>query len=566
MSKTGDVPICLRGIGTVQALNSVEVHPQVGGVLIDVPVREGQDVRKGDTLAVIDPRPYKAALDKAQAQRQQDQAQLDNSRADLTRYSSLARSDFASRQQVETQQSTVARFQGVIAADDAAIEDAQLNLGFCVLHASMDGRVGLRRVDPGNLIQANSTGPGIFSVVQIRPIALVFTLPFDAMLRFYERTLDIALWFQFVTLLVFLITVASTVGLFIIIPKGFFPVQDTGIIIGITDAAQDVSFQGMQRLQQRVNALVGQDPGGRRRHVVGRRRQRRADGEQRADVYHAEALSRAQRERHPDRGAAQPEDAGRWGDLFMQPTQDVGVGGRLSRTQYQYTLSDPNGDELNTWAPQVLDKLRSLPGLADVTSDAAGAGLTATLTYDKDEAARFGVQPGMIDATLDDAFGQRQVTQYFTNLKAYYVILEVTPGQQGTLDTLRQLYVRTASGGTVPLSTFVRIDTAPVQPLVVNHQSQFPSVTISYNLKPGTALGDSVTAIQQATAAMGVPSTVTGAFQGTAQAFQSSLSSQPLLILAALVAVYIILGILYESYILPLTILSTLRSPGWERC
>jgi multidrug efflux system membrane fusion protein len=177
ISKTADVPVYLRGIGAVQALNSVEVHPQVGGVLLDVPVREGQDVKKGDTLAVIDPRPYKAALDKAQAQLQQDQAQLENAKTDLSRYSSLARSDFASRQQVDTQQSSVARFQGVIAADQAAIEDAQLNLGFCVLHASMDGRVGLRRVDPGNLIQANGTGPGILSVVQIRPIAVVFTLP-----------------------------------------------------------------------------------------------------------------------------------------------------------------------------------------------------------------------------------------------------------------------------------------------------------------------------------------------------------------------------------------------------
>ncbi len=176
-SKAADVPVYLRGIGTVQALNAVEVHPQVGGVLLDVPVREGQEVKQGDTLAVIDPRPFKAALDKAQAQRQQDQAQLENAEADFKRYSSLARSDFASRQQVETQQSSVARLQGVIAADDAAIEDAELNLGFCVLHAPMDGRVGLRRVDPGNLIQANGSGAGILSVVQVRPIAVLFTLP-----------------------------------------------------------------------------------------------------------------------------------------------------------------------------------------------------------------------------------------------------------------------------------------------------------------------------------------------------------------------------------------------------
>jgi hydrophobe/amphiphile efflux-1 (HAE1) family protein len=386
---------------------------------------------------------------------------------------------------------------------------------------------------------------------------------FDAMLRFYERTLDIALRFQFVTLLVFLATVAATVGLFVVIPKGFFPVQDTGIIIGITDAAQDVSFQGMQRLQQRVNELVGQDPavagvtssvgagaGGQTANNGRLYISLKPWGERKENA--SQVVARLSQKMQGVEGVR----------LFMQPAQDVSVGGRLSRTQYQYTLSDPDGDELNTWAPRVLDKLRSIPSLTDVTSDAAGAGLTATLTYDKDEAARFGVQPGMIDATLDDAFGQRQVTQYFTNLKAYYVILEVTPGQQGTLDTLRQLYVRTGSGGTVPLSTFVRVDTAPVQPLVVNHQSQFPSVTISYNLKAGASLGESVTAIQQATAAMGVPSTVTGAFQGTAQAFQSSLSSQPLLILAALVAVYIILGILYESYILPLTILSTLPSAG----
>ena len=176
-SRAADVPVYLRGIGTVQALNAVEVHPQVGGVLVDVPVREGQDVKQGDTLAVIDPRPYKAALDKAQAQLQQDQAQLENAQADLKRYSSLVRSDFASRQQVDTQQATVSRFQGVIAADKAAIEDAQLNLGFCVLHAPMDGRVGLRRVDPGNLIQANSSGAGILLVVQVHPISVVFTLP-----------------------------------------------------------------------------------------------------------------------------------------------------------------------------------------------------------------------------------------------------------------------------------------------------------------------------------------------------------------------------------------------------
>lgn len=176
-AKDAEVPVYLKGIGTVRALQAVDIRPQVGGVLLDVPVREGDRVQKGATLAVIDPRPYQAALDKARAQRQQDQAQLENAQADLRRYSTLARSDFASRQQVETQQASVARLQGVVAADDAAIEEAQINLSYCVLHAPMDGRVGLRRVDPGNLIQANMTGPGILSVVQDDPISVVFTLP-----------------------------------------------------------------------------------------------------------------------------------------------------------------------------------------------------------------------------------------------------------------------------------------------------------------------------------------------------------------------------------------------------
>ena len=386
---------------------------------------------------------------------------------------------------------------------------------------------------------------------------------FDAMLRFYGRTLDLALRFRFVTLMTFLATVAATAGLFVWIPKGFFPVQDTGIVIGITDAAQDVSFEAMKRLQQRVNQVVLADPavatltasvgagsGGQtanngRMYITLKPFAERKDSA-------SEVIARL-------RGKMQDVEGIR---LFMQPAQDVQVGGRLSRTQYQYTLSNPDGAELNLWAPRILEKLQSLPQLADVTSDTAGAGLTATLTYDKDEAARYGIQSGQIDAILNDAFGQRQVAQYFTELKAYYVILEVTPRQQGTLDTLRELYARAADGTLVPLSTLVRLDTKPVQPLVVNHQSQFPSVTISYNLKPGASLGESVTAIQQAQAGMGVPATVQGNFQGTAQAFQSSLRSQPLLVLAALVAVYIILGILYESYILPLTILSTLPSAG----
>ena len=386
---------------------------------------------------------------------------------------------------------------------------------------------------------------------------------FDRLLRFYERTLDVALRFRFVTLLVFIATVATTVALFVIIPKGFFPTQDTGLLIAVTDAGQDVSFNEMKRLQRKLNQLVGDDPA-----VAGVTSSVGAGGGgQTANNGRMYITLKPWSERTANAGqviARLREKAQKVEGikLFMQASQDVRVGGRLSRTEYQYTLSDPDGEELNRWAPKVLDKLQKLPQLADVTSDAEGSGLTATLTYDKDEAARYGIQPGMIDATLDDAFGQREVTQYFTPLKAYYVILEVTPKQQMTLDTLRQLYIKSSTGALVPLSTLVHLTTAPVQPLVVNHQSQFPAVTISFNLKNGASLGEAVSAINGAEATLGVPATVQRAFQGTAEAFQSSLSSQPLLIAAALVAVYIILGILYESYILPLTILSTLPSAG----
>ena len=386
---------------------------------------------------------------------------------------------------------------------------------------------------------------------------------FEAMVGFYERTLDVALRLRFLTLMVFFAVVAATGALFYIIPKGFFPPQDTGIVIGVTVAAQDVSFDAMKRLQKTVNQTVLDDPAvagltsavgagaGGQTQNNGRMYIQLKPWDERTDTA-AQVISRLSRKAQALQGIR----------LFMQPAQDVRVGGRLSRTQYQYTLSDPDGEELNAWAPQVLTSLKKLPMLADVTSDAAGEGLTATLTYDKEEAARYGIQPATIDSTLYDAFGQRQVAQYFTGLKAYYVILEATPKQQGTLGTLRKLYVRSASGSLVPLSTIMHTSTAPVQPLVINHQSQFPSVTISFNLKPGISLGDAVTAIQAAQAELGVPATVTGAFQGTAQAFQASLASQPYLIAAALIAVYIILGILYESYILPLTILSTLPAAG----
>jgi hydrophobe/amphiphile efflux-1 (HAE1) family protein len=386
---------------------------------------------------------------------------------------------------------------------------------------------------------------------------------FAATLRFYERTLDIALRFRRITLLVFLATVSLSVLLYVVIPKGFFPDQDNGILIGTTVAAQDISFDAMATLQQQVNSIVQSDPAVA--SVVasvgagvagqtannGRMYITLKPWDQRTDTAF-QVIDRIDQKIQAVPGIR----------LFLQAVQDVRVGGRISRTQYEYTLQDERPEELNTWAPKILQKLQGLPQLADVTSDQENAGTTETLTYDRDQAARFGVQPAAIDNILYDAFGQREVAQYFTGNKAYYVVLEALPDQQGELSTLQKLYVASTAGQMVPLATLVHETTVPVQPVGLNHQSQFPAVTISFNLKGSASLGEAVNAIERTEAQMGVPVTVQGSFQGTAQAFQTSLGSEPYLIAAALVTVYIILGILYESYVLPLTILSTLPSAG----
>ena len=249
-------------------------------------------------------------------------------------------------------------------------------------------------------------------------------------------------------------------------------------------------------------------------------------------------------------------------NLYMQPAQDITVGGRLARTQYQYTLQDSDAGELNLWAPRILDRIRGMKEVRDVTTDQQNAGTTATLVIDRDAAARFGIQPQQIDDTLYDAFGQRQVVQYFTQVNSYWVVLGVPPALEGNPDTLRSLYVRSSTGSVVPLSTLVHYSSVPVTPLAVNHQSQFPAVTISFNLAQGASLGDAVNQVNALSRQLNVPPSLLGTFQGNAAAFQSSLSSEPYLIAAALISVYIILGILYESYILPLTILSTLPSAG----
>src|SRR5437016_1505229 len=384
---------------------------------------------------------------------------------------------------------------------------------------------------------------------------------FDKMLALYTRGLDFVLQHQRATLTVFLCTLAASAVLYVVIPKGFFPQQDTGVIVGLSDAPQDISFAKMFQLQHRLMSVVAQDPdvaswgaslGGNRPINNGfvmiglkPRNERTASADQ--------IINRLRRKLTQVQG----------GTLFLQAAQDLTVGGRLARTQYQYTLQDTDLVELNQWAPRLLAELKKLPQLRDAASDQQSDSTTLSLVIDRVQAERFGIRPSVIDSTLYDAFGQREVTQYFTQLNSYHVVLEVTPGLQADPNTLTKLYITSPlTGQQVPLSTFVHFDTQHVGYLSVNHQQQFPAVTLSFNLAPGAALGDAVAAIQKTSANIGLPGTVTGSFQGTTQAFQSSLKSEPYLIVAALVVVYIILGMLYESYIHPLTILSTLPSAG----
>jgi hydrophobe/amphiphile efflux-1 (HAE1) family protein len=387
---------------------------------------------------------------------------------------------------------------------------------------------------------------------------------FDGMLDFYRRTLEVALRFRLTTLMVFLATVTATGVLFVLIPKGFFPTEDIGLIIAVTEGAQDSSFQHMADLQRKLNDIVGRDPAVASyasQVGAGTAGQQGNDGrmyinlkpwDERPGDGVMQVITRLGQKAQTVPGV----------QIFMQPAQDISVGGRLARTLFQYTLEDADPNELNVWAPKMLAEIQQLPILADVATDQQIAGTTATLTIDRGAAQRFNIQPQQIDDTLYDAFGQREVTQYFTQLNSYFVILEVPPQLEGDVSTLRKLYVKSPNGQAVPLSELVKIDTVPVTPLAVNHQSQFPAVTISFNLAPGASLGQAVQAIDGIRNALGAPLSLQGSFQGTAQAFQTSLASEPYLIAAALIAVYIILGILYEDFILPITILSTLPSAG----
>jgi hydrophobe/amphiphile efflux-1 (HAE1) family protein len=387
---------------------------------------------------------------------------------------------------------------------------------------------------------------------------------FEALASFYRRTLDVVLRHQAITLGVFFGTMALTAVMAIQIPKGFFPIQDTGVISAFAEGAQDISPDEMMRLLHKMGEVIQRDrdvaafalftgsTGGAQTANTGRGFIVLKPRDER-ELNASQIIDRLRPQLAKIEGAT----------LFLQPSQDITVGGRIARASFQYTLQDSNIEELIEWSQKMLEKMRTLPELADVSSDLLANAPQLKITINRDQAARFGISPQLIDDTLNDAFGQRQITQYFTQLKTYFVILEILPDQQQDIATLDRIYVKSPlTGGAVPLSSLVDVDSGKTGPLSIAHQGQFPAVTLSFNLQPNVALGQAVDAISQAEREIGMPSGILSTFQGNAQAFQSSLSSEPVLIAAALVVVYIILGMLYESFIHPLTILSTLPSAG----
>jgi multidrug efflux pump len=447
---------------------------------------------------------------------------------------------------------------------------------------------------------------------------------FESVIAFYGRTLRFVLRFQTITLLVAVGTLVLTILMYIYIPKGFFPIQDTGVIQGVSEAAQTVSFDEMSDRQQTLASVILKDPAvaslssfigidGTNTTMNSGRIQINLKPLAERNISASDVIRRLQGDVDEVAGIR----------LFMQPVQDLSVEDRVSRTQFQYTLEDPNAAELNVYAPRMLDRLKQLPELRDVASDQQVLGLQTMLVLDRDTIARLGITPSAIDQTLYDAYGQRQVSTIFTQLNQYHVVLELMPGFMKNPLDLRSLFVRSGAGGAgssgvvaggsatnafsgptsssalaslsasqgspgatssnasvavfgggaiastsafpngsqVPLSAFSTFETRTV-PITVNHQGQFPVTTLSFNLAPGASLGDAVDAVNRVKTELGLPASIQAAFQGTAQAFQASLANEPVLILAAIVTVYIVLGVLYESYIHPITILSTLPSAG----
>jgi multidrug efflux pump len=385
---------------------------------------------------------------------------------------------------------------------------------------------------------------------------------FENTIAFYGRTLTHVLKHRNITLVVAAGTLVLTIYLYVIIPKGFFPIQDTGVIQGISEANQDISFPEMSKRQQQLTAAILKNP-----DVASLSSFIGVDG-----TNTTMSSGRIQINLKPleDRGRSasdvirqlQPELAKIDGiTLYMQPVQDLSVEDRVSKTEFQYTLEDPDAGELAQYASRFVGKLRTLPELADVASDLGANGIAAAITIDRQTAARIGITPQIIDAALYDSYGQRQVSTLFTQLNQYHVVMEVKPEFQGDPNQLQNIYIRSAAGGVVPLSTFTRYEPSAA-PVLITHQGQFPATTISFNLKPNASLGEAVDAINKAEKDMHLPAAMQAAFQGTAASFQASLTNEPLLILAALVTVYIVLGVLYESFIHPVTILSTLPSAG----
>jgi multidrug efflux pump len=383
---------------------------------------------------------------------------------------------------------------------------------------------------------------------------------FEGLIGFYGKTLRWVLGHQPATLLVALATLGLTIYLFIIIPKGFFPVQDTGVIMGVSEAPQDVSFTAMAGRQQELARVILEDSAvdslssfigidGTNTTVNSGRIQINLKPIEERGLHASDIIRRLQPALASVEGIT----------LFMQPVQDLTVENRVTRTQFQYSLEDPDSKELSLWVPRFVAKLQSLPELRDVASDQQNQGKQLRLVIDRDTASRFGITPQMIDDTLYDAFGQRQISTMFTQLNQYHVVIEAKPEFQDAPSDLNSLYVRSAGGGQVPLSTLARAEEGSA-PLAVNHQGQFPSVTVSFNLAPGISLGEAVQAIERAQEELGLPMSIQTGFEGTAAAFRAGLKNEWFLILAALATVYIVLGVLYESYIHPITILSTLPS------
>ena len=403
---------------------------------------------------------------------------------------------------------------------------------------------------------------------------------YNRVIAFYGRTVKWVLKHQTATLFVTFATLVLTLILYVVVPKGFFPVQDTGVILGVSEAPDSVSFEAMSQRQQELAKVILQDkdvdslssfigvdgtnttPNSGRIQINLKPRNAR-------DTDASGIIRRLQPEIEKVEGIT----------LYMQPVQDLTVEDRVSRTQFQYSIEDADAQELAQWTPKLVDRLRTLPELRDVATDQLNNGLRASVTIDRDTASRLGILPQAIDNTLYDAFGQRQVSTIFTQLNQYHVVLEVAPRFRQNPDALKDIYIRpsgaapvagaptgngattTTSGEPIPLSTFTHVQSTNAA-LAVNHQGQFPVVTLSFNLAPGSSLGEATRSIQNAEQEIQLPASIHAAFQGTAAAFQNSLSSEPFLILAAVITVYIVLGVLYESYIHPITILSTLPSAG----